>query len=292
MNTSALDKYKKRAFQFFNYKDFTDVPKNFRTAEGACYWLNSKLSRKKASVAEMFNQIPPEMVSDDLRLIALMKDATFINHIEPKDTEQYLEMFMTAYLRGDDRTHPHPDYRTAATVERMMDFHGAFECSYFKQPWIAEVMTPAQMTVAAERYIRMMVRLPMEHVSQKALENHLKQSCGGYTILRQAGKLKLAARYLKTGSWPTADGFFEEVQSEPKDLLDALRLMESDSDEVCVGLYMAWVLAQPIEQVVPLMTSPKLISLAIEMYSAKELRPHLKTNRNLKAAMLEESLGL
>jgi hypothetical protein len=286
-----LKEYKKKAFALFPHKAFADVPVKYRTPEGACSWMSTRLSGSFTPVKELFNEIPAELVSDDLRQIALMRDAHFIQSIHPGDTDQYLDLFITAYLRGDSLIKPHPDFQTPETVERMMAYSGSFIGNFNKNPWIAEVMTPAQCEVASEQNIQFMVKFPMERVSQKALENHLKHGYGGYSALRKEGKLRLAAQYLKTGAWPTSS-VFEDDQPKPQDLQDAIRIMVRGGPAVCADLYMAWVMAQPIEQVIALMTSRVLIDLAIEMYSEKELRPYLSTNRHLKAALLESTLGL
>lgn len=287
-----LKNYKKKAFVFHPYKDFSDVPEKYRTPEGACSWMSTRLSSSFTPVIDLFSQIPAELVSDDLRQMALMKDAEFLKHIDPSDTEQYLDLYIAAYRKGGDSIQPHSDYQTASTVERMMAYRTLFEVSFFKQSWISEVMTPAQCEVASEQYIRLMVKLPMERISPKAPEIHLKHGHGGYIVLRKERKLKLAAEYLKTGAWPTPDMAFDDDQPKPQDLQYAIRLMVWGGPVVCVDLYMAWVMAQPIEQVVPLMTNRVMIDLAIEMYSESELRPFLKTNRHLKAALLESALGL
>ena len=282
-----LKVYKRSAFVLFPHNSFSDVPEMFRTPEGACSWMSTRLSSSFTPVIELFSQIPAELVSDDLRQIALMKDVEFLNHIDPGDTEKYLDLYISAHRKGGDSIQPHSDYQTASTVERMMAYDTCFEVSFFKQSWIADVMTQKQCDVACERHIRIMVKLPMERVRHNALEKHLKRGNTGYICLRREGKLKLAGEYLKSGTWPSQDD-----QPEPKNLQEALEMAVSDSPGVCADVYMAWVLAQPIEQVIPLMTSPALIDLAFELYSESELRPFFNTNRHLKAAFLESALGL
>lgn len=292
-----LDRFRGLASLLSDYSTFAMVPDEFKTPEGACGWMLGQIYNDNPPLLEFFSQIPPALVSDDLRIIALDKNSSFIDHIDPKDTDQYLALFLLAYKlcwKRGQTLQPHPDYQTVSTVEGMIALANipAFERCIYHQPWIAQVMTPAQIATVSEASFELMLRFPNVMPGDRALDKHLKHTNNGYIALRKAKRLEWAACYVKSGGWPTPDALFESEQPRPKDIHEALKFIVSDSKKVCQALYMAWLMTQPIEHVIPQMDSRKLINLAMEMYSPEALRPYLKVNRHLKAALLEESLGL
>lgn len=56
--------------------------------------------------------------------------------------------------------------------------------------------------------------------------------------------------------------------------------------------FMACVMREPIDQVVPLMASNRLKKLLLEMYSNEVLAPFMKADTGLRGAMLEQAMGL
>jgi hypothetical protein len=120
---------------------------------------------------------------------------------------------------------------------------------------------------------------------------HLAGSFYGFGLLRKESKLRLAADFLKISDWPESANPFELDKKEPKDAQEAFDVIETAQPNT-QAIYMAWLMNQPIEQVIALMTTRPKMKLAMEMYTEAELRPLMKNNRLLKAALLEESLGL
>jgi hypothetical protein len=120
---------------------------------------------------------------------------------------------------------------------------------------------------------------------------HLAGSFYGFGLLRKESKLRLAADFLKISDWPESANPFERDKKEPKDAQEAFDVMETAAPNT-QAIYMAWLMNQPIKQVIALMTTRPKMKLAMEMYTEAELRPLMKNNRLLKAALLEESLGL
>jgi hypothetical protein len=120
------------------------------------------------------------------------------------------------------------------------------------------------------------------------LDKHLGTGYVAYRLLHDEGKLRLAADFLRAGRWPAPPGGSAKVMEKPQSLEHALeRMLEDEWEE----LYMAYVMSFPVEEVAPLI-GRKHVEKAMQMYTTEELRPVMKMNRHLKAALLEESLGL
>jgi hypothetical protein len=109
--------------------------------------------------------------------------------------------------------------------------------------------------------------------------------------LKRAGKLRIGVDFLKSGRWPESDGPFDDDVQKPESLLEAFSLLLGGGD-IPRALYMAYVMTYDIEDVMAMVVTPSCAKLVVEMYEEKELRPHMKNNRHLKAALLEETLGL
>ena len=157
-----------------------------------------------------------------------------------------------------------------------------------------EVSTPDLIEAAALSNLYFMAGLPDEQISDAALSKHLAWDAS-FQALRANGKLHLAAKHLKTGAWPeplAKSNPKQPKQPKPRTLEGAFNHMLSKAMKSRQALYMANLMTYPIEEVMPLIQTRQHVSMAMEMYSAEELKPFMKGNRHLKAAIIEESLGL
>jgi hypothetical protein len=152
-------------------------------------------------------------------------------------------------------------------------------------------MTPALIEKACLTSDVFMLSLPDALMSRAALDKHLGEGTSTYSLLKKVGRLHIGVEYLKSGRWPESDGPFDDDVQKPESLLEAFSLLLGNAD-IPRALYMAYVMTHDIKDVLALVVTPSCAKLAVEMYDEKELRPHIKANRHLRAAMLEESLGL
>jgi hypothetical protein len=271
---------------------FAEIPKHLQTERVAQEWLTILSNLNFDAVFHYWKQIPSELITDDLRKRALGLDARLIQHFDPRDTEQYLDLFIAAY-KCTSLIIPliNPDFRTSETVEAMLALPREFERSFQKNPWIAEVMTADQLEKASRLSAKIMAGLPIEKISPEALYIHLSIGFDGYLALHRKGKLRLAADFLKQGYWPEPDDTGLKIE-KPEDAAQGLSLLMGIDFGTDAALYMAYLMTHPIEDVLSVMKTREHINYLLEMYSPAELRPFVKTHRHLKAALLEESLGL
>jgi hypothetical protein len=272
--------------------DFADIPDHLKTQKVAAAWFDFVSNRDFLKIDEYWQQLPTSLVTDALRNEALAMEPWIFKHIDPGDTDQYLGLFARAHATSPRVTRMlHPDFRNSKAVDAMLEAGSEFELSFLSNAWVAEVMTAEQMETAARISARVMARLPVDKISENSLYIHLVEGVMGYHHLRQERKLRLAADFLKSGHWPELAKHVG-TQAKPKDAAEAVKLIDEPENALIQALNMAFLMTYPIDEVMALMTTRKLVKLAMEMYTEEELRPLMKTNKLLKGAMLEESLGL
>lgn len=281
---------------YLPYERFEDLPEHSKNAFGASRWFKAWTTDGVDPVVacNCFKQIPLNLVTDELRKYAVYEFVRVLSLIEPSDTPAYKTLCLLAY-RSSYRAAEFfkAEVRTTEVLELMIkDYSWSFLTSYQAFPWIAELMTPALIEKASLASDTFMVSLPDDQISQTALNKHLGEGASTYSALQKAGKLRFGVDFLKSGRWPESDGTLDYPIPKPKGIEDAFCALVQNDMEMPRALYMAYVMTYPIEDVMALVVSPATARPVIDMYSEKELRPHIKANRHLKALMLEESLGL
>lgn len=293
MNLKADEDALIASFSNLYAPDFAEIPKHLQTQRVVQEWLTIQSNLNFHAVFHYWKQIPSELITDDLRKKAINLDARIIQHFEPSDTDQYLDLFITAYSHTS-LVIPllNPDFRTSDTVEAMLALPREFERGFLKNPWISEVMTADQWEAASRLSAKIMAGLPIDKISSEALYIHLSVGFDGYIALHKKGKLRLAADFLRQGYWPEPKGSMMPKIEKPENVAHGLSLLMAEEFMSDGSLYMAYLMTHPIEDVLSAMNTREHINYLLEIYSPEELRPFVKTHRHLKAALLEESLGL
>ena len=265
----------------------------FKTQNTAYHWFQAMVDLQIKPVRFFWSQIDPALHSKDLLQLAVALDCTMLKDIGPEDVNDYLECFMSAFsVTSFSIKNLHPDYQTAKTIEAMLDAPGSFHRVYRNHPWIAKAITPELTERASQLNVLFMGHLPRTQISEAALASHLTKGFHGYFRLRGVGKLKLAADFMKCGHWPEPDGQYESHLKKPGSAQDAFASLRSTMDAKEAAVYMAYLMSQPIEEVIALMGNKNYMHLVKEMYTVDELRPLMKTNRYLSGVLLEDALGL
>jgi hypothetical protein len=246
-----------------------------------------------AVILSFFYNRPVSEVTDEMRKSAISLDYRALGHIEPKDTADYLALFRFAFANNPRAIDClHDDFKTSEAVEVMMPSRQHFHVAYMESAWIAEVMTPAQIDQACLIDFSILLCQPDHLITETVLKSHLEKGYFKYMRLRLEGRLRLAAIFMQTGAWPQNAGSLEPIQDRPNSIEHALALCLADEEQIYVAPYMAWMMIQPIEDVVARITCREHAVLALEMFSADQLLALAGSNRHLKAALLEASLGL
>jgi hypothetical protein len=277
------------------YDRFDKLPEHCKNEFGASRWFKALATdgTDPAFACDCFQQIPLNLMTDELRKFAVYEFVRVLSLIDPGDTPAYKSICLIAYRSSYKAAQFFKaEVHTAEVVELMIrDYNGSFLNAYRSFPWIAELMTPALIETACLNSVTFMLSLPDDQMSQTALNKHLGEGPSTYSELKRAGKLRIGVDFLKSGRWPESDGPFDDDVQKPESLLEAFSLLLGGGD-IPRALYMAYVMTYDIEDVMAMVVTPSCAKLVVEMYEEKELRPHIRSNRHLKAAMLETSLGL
>lgn len=285
-----MNQFGGKSLSYSQYATFADIPDELKTTEGAGLWLKAMKTTGIRRFSEYFAEIPKALLSQDLLKFVVQWDVRLLANIDPSESPDYAELCLAAYMRGHlAANYFHEDFRTAQTVASLIG--STIDAAFADVPWIRDVITPDLIEAAALENLYFMAGLPEEQISDAALSKHLAWDAS-FEALRDSGKLHLAAKYLKTGAWPEPLAKSDPRQPKPRTLESAFNHMLSKAMKSCQALYMANLMTYPIEEVMPLIKTRQHVAMAMEMYSEEELKPFMKGNRHLKAAMLEESLGL
>lgn len=273
---------------------FEKLPEHCLNSYGAFQWFKAMTSTNAGVTGsyDCFGQIPPNLITDELRRYAISLSVVLLELIEPDHTPAYTSICLLAY-RSSYRALEFfkEEARTTEMVDSMLAFPNSFFNAYRAYPWVAQVMTPDLIAKAANASSDFMLTLPDDQIDQAVLEKHLGESNFIYKDLKRAGRLQLGVDFIKNGGWPESDGPFDDLTPRPESLLEGFSLLLGTGD-IPRALYMAYVMTHDIEDVIAMVVTPSCAKLVVEIYDEKELRPHIRSNRHLKAALLENSLGL
>jgi hypothetical protein len=241
--------------------------------------------------------------SDGLLEFAVKYDPKALNLISPADTGIYQSLCVQAYA-GDFEAAGlfHETFRTSETVLLMLEAKGDFYESYKRFPWIESVMTPSVFKKATRNSFEFLLSRPVSEISVPTLNVWFGVGTGHYQRARKDGRLDLPATLLKSGLWPRIFKVLEtdvhgdlvdiEAEERPDTLKRGLELVVETPEYSLCGVYMAYVKSFPIAEVIQQMDHRKYMPYALELYTQEELRPLIHTNRHLKAALLENALGM
>jgi hypothetical protein len=293
------DDYAERVEPFLLYPKFTDIPQALRTPVNVLNWLMAMHTTDKEGMSEHYVQIPKDLLGEDLLKFAVHHDPEILGFITPEQTPSYQDLCVSAFV-GDFMAPAifHEDFRTTETVKRMIKMPtfatrpAKFSKSFEAIPWIESVMTPELFELAGRSSLEFVLILPPSKVSESVFEIRFGEGFFSYLEARKAGRLDLPAQFIRNGHWPLVYIDNNEVLEKPKTLNEALEKAVASGKFDSCSLYLSFVKAQPIEEVIPLLTTRKHVSLALEIYTEAELRPFLNTNRHLKAGLLESAMGL
>jgi hypothetical protein len=271
---------------------FAEIPKEFQTQEVIQEWMLLKQHAAKESLADCYQEIPPELRSNELIEWAAGNGINVIEGLDPSHPG-YIDLAHICFRRN---------YQHIASVdsavrrkilhkfcaENIADIHSiAKEFDWFR----GELNTTCFKTCSMN--IEFFLDTPQEMMSADVCEYAL---IGNYCVitaltLRARGKVNLLADQISAGGWP--DNKYVQDTIQPTSLTDGVnRLTASAPGKEHETLYMAYIMSHPMDQVVPLMTNRRLQKLLFEMYSTEALAPYLKKSRALRGILLEESLGL
>jgi hypothetical protein len=270
---------------------FSEIPSGYLDSEVIATWLEH---------CGELSSIPRQYVDDTHRRIAvgrshdhqLVRDYP-LAAIKKEDTDCYEELALIA-LKQCDMNMKHVDpalygedfFLKALEANRMAMI--TFLTGLPKAPieW-TEAMIDSAVSKEAN-YLRF---FPKEQIKRECLERLIVEGEHTARELEDAGLLDLMSDLMQGGYWPQ--------MMKPSSLKEALYFMLDipQSAENLKIYYKAFVRFHPMEEVLPIMKSPDMQALVMEIYRTDELMPHLRTGllkgaAKVRGKLLENELGL
>ena len=250
----------------------------------------------------MLSQVPKHLVDDDIRRHAITAqhedldiDDSPLKCIAMADSQCYEELALLAI----DQTEWNMEFVDPALFSESF-FLQALEINpqalmYFFSELVDRKVelewTEALIDSAVSKSLSYLLHIERSRVKNESLEYLIREGDYSPVLISGAGLLGVMSGMMREGYWPA-------MVEKPSSLEDGLRLMlDSQGSNDLVVYYKAFVRHHPIEDVIPLMKSPKLQGLMLEVYSAEELMPHLRTgllkgHAKVRGKLLEQGLGL
>jgi hypothetical protein len=272
---------------------FEDIPKEYLDKEVLMEWLLSE--------GGALSEVPKHLVDDEIRkqAVGATHEAMDVHHYPLKsisldETPCYEELALLALGQCEwNMQHVDPALHNEAFFLKALEVNPQSMMHFFsgwgsvpKIEW-----TEAMIDLAVSKSLDYLKHFDPSQVKVESLKKLIRE--GGYTVIRlaQAGLLDVIGEMMGEGYWP------EKVQ-KPSSLEDALDALQ---DRTLLPFYRvyytAFVRHHPIESVLPLMKSPKMQALMLEVYRDDELIPHLRTGLlkgapRVRGKLLENGLGL
>lgn len=284
--------------------NFDLIPSHLLDAEVVTTWMTMRELRLALHVEQSLAHIPRRLINDALLLKAIDLDYHALNCIKPDMAEDYLSLVLHSVRRSEySYRYIDPSYRTEATLDEIIlhaNQHLAIHTADPHFEWIRDLMTQERIDRVSATNFFFASRVGLEKMEWGALKTLLKNSYAFYQFLDGQNQLHFLTRMLAEGEWPVVDPNDSYLPVRSKSLADGILRMMIGSEPVyqkayrSEGFYMykAYVMTYPIEEMVAAMQTPAKLKVLMEMYTTDELRPHMHLNRNLRGALLEETLGL
>jgi hypothetical protein len=276
---------------------FSDIPARWQTSEVAIYAIKNAPLDTVSQRNLLYTQVPAHCRTDEFLMAAAQSGCFVLKDTKPHQTPIYRELAKKCItLSRYALDHLDPRFRD----DEMLEFISScfpndmsMLCTHYD--WLIEAMSDDLFERCCRASFFFALDAP-DHRIKGNLSRYLQlDKLSGHEIvfIRQSGGLDLLALKLKEGPWPFPPSGEYMMPVEPESMEKLLeRLERSDPDTPYETIYMACMMREPIDQVVPLMASNRLKKLLLEMYSAEALAPFVKTDTGLRGAMLEQAMGL
>jgi hypothetical protein len=276
---------------------FTDLPECFQTPENAIFFLQRAPKDADVNIDFQYNTVPKNCRTDAFLMAAATFGCRVLKDTYPEDTRFYREIATSAIsasrLSIKDVS---PAFRDEEMLERIIKrYPGEIHSLMGRIDWLVEAMSDDQLDRCCQYDFMVALDAPSHRIKGDIGRYlHLDKLDGhGIVYVRRQGRLDLIASCLKDKPWPFPPSAAQMMPTFPRSRDHLLTLLDkSDPDTPYETVYMACMMNEPIEQVVPLMVNNRLKKLLLEMHSQEALAPYLKADVGLRGLMLEEAIGL
>ena len=278
---------------------FSDVPERHQNSESAKAWLKKILGYATADPDQYFQQIPKKCYTVGLLNFAAMFGCLVLKGTDPNELGDYRAVACSAVNANRyNIQHVDPAFRDEEMLSHIYKCYNARMHQLIPVvDWLFDAMSDVMLEICCEGNFFFALEAPAHRMKDGVSRYlHLSRLSGTNIVkIRSQGRLDLISLKLKEEKWPfplfREKGEIMPIEPESMEML-LERLEKSDPNTPCETIYMACMMREPIDQVVPLMASHRLKKLLIEMYPREALTPFMKKDVGLRGALLEEAIGL
>jgi hypothetical protein len=272
--------------------NFSQIPAHLQGSEIAEEWFSAMEFSKLKPLHECYLEVPSKFRSPDFMKAVALAGVNILGDLDPMQVDVYRDIAMTCVeVNHKNLASLDPQFRDEAAEHLSWNRTGDMHLIAREFPWIRDHMQSQEFNRCC---LNIDFALDCDELPLK-IRTHIFNMCeaSSFKIVRGRGRLGLLAEQVSACFWPKVFDDEDMAGPRPTSIEDGInRLKQSKPDGVRETLYMAYMLAQPMDQVVPLMTGQRLQKLLFEMYPTEALQPYLKKSRALRGSFLEDSIGL
>lgn len=269
---------------------FAQIPAHLQSDEVAEEWFVSMITARKKPLEACLSEVPTEFWTSKFLTTVLKTGCNILGLIDPRKNALFQSVAFTC-VRNNYKTLAALDPKYRAEFAEHLAYNSLRHIHLIARefPWIRD-----HLPDEAVKRCCLNIDFAMEYgVLPDGIGRRIMINGDGYDKIRAHGRLELLAEQIVAGEWPMRLTDSDFSGPKPKSLEDGIHWLSQCSRlKDREALYMAYLLAQPMDQVVPLMCECKLHKHVLEMYSEEALAPYVKKYRALRGVMLEEALGL
>lgn len=274
---------------------FKDIPVELRDVSIIQRWL--------AAEGNYFDQIPDELVTDELRKIAIKSNPEQINFMRPEDTPHFNGLMAMALRESPgimsliDLSLIAPSVFANFITERGIAMHcypgNKNSLAYFmeKRVWASDSERIQYINDAVIFNQSVFSHFNIDDITDETIVKSWVRGNTSYSFYHKIEKAGREAVYRKMALEKTWPGGMER----PKNLMHAvwmvMRLDESDIGEW--PMVKAYIQNHPVADVCRYMTKSKgRVDMLYELFSAEEILPYIDGNSMAKSQVLKNDMGL
>jgi hypothetical protein len=270
---------------------FKNLPKEHLDKDLIKEWLSGPFGE--------LSQVPKHLLDDDIRRHAI----TFyhencqdipLKSILVSDTPNYEELALLALGQSSTfMAYVDPSVYSEAFFLKALEVSGASMMHFEPGRGNAKIeWTEAMIDAAVSQSCSYLSYFHKSQIKKESFKRMLLDGVVSAIHIANAGFADFIVDAMRDGYWP-------KDEKKPSSLDEAFYFLQDakKSSRTREIYYTAFVRHLPMEEVLPLMKSPELQDLMLEIYSTEELMPHLRTGflksaHRVRGHLLGEGLGL
>lgn len=273
---------------------FADIPVSYKTLEMAVFWIENAPAETPLDRDFLYSTVPQSFRSDEFLLAAVKQGCFVLKDTKPEQTGIYREIACIAIQNSRYALNSlDPTFHDEEMLEFVFSLYPNRMHEWSRRvDGLVDIMSDDLIHRCCQAHFLFALDAPA-HRMKWDIGRYLEMKLiTAFEINRMRCKrlTNLISVKLRDEPWPFSES---DMATDPGSLMETQMCLEM-CNPGCARetIYMACMMREPIEKVVPAMNSNRLKKLLFEMYSQGELAPYLQDDNLLRGAYLEDAFGL